>query len=70
MTRIKLKSIDRFVDRHGKPRYYYRVGQGPRIPLEGEPGSPEFMLAYEQAVRGESLEPAKPNRGRRAPSTA
>jgi enterobacteria phage integrase len=61
VTRIKLKNIDRFVDRHGKPRYYYRAGKGVRVALPGLPGGPEFMLAYEQAVRGEAavLPPVK-----------
>lgn len=53
MTRIRLKNIDRFVDRHGKARYYYRAGKGARVKLPGLPGSPEFMLAYDEAVRGE-----------------
>jgi hypothetical protein len=47
MTRIKLKNVDRFTDRHGKPRYYYRAGKGPRIKLPATPGSPEFMRAYQ-----------------------
>jgi integrase len=67
VTRIKLKNIDRFVDRHGKPRFYYRVGQGARVPLKGEPGSPEFMAAYERATWGEWPQPPKPDRG--APGT-
>jgi hypothetical protein len=45
VIRIRLKNIDRFVDRHGKQRYYYRVGQGARIPLKGEPGSREFIAS-------------------------
>ena len=31
MTLIKLKHIDRFRDRHGKSRYYYRAGKGGRV---------------------------------------
>lgn len=61
MTRIRLKNVDRFTDRHGKPRYYYREGKGPRVKLIGMPGSPEFMLSYEAAIRGEPV--------RREPST-
>ncbi len=63
MTRIKLKNIDRFVDRHGKTRYYYRAGKGKRAKLPGVPGSPEFMLAYEEAVRGHPVEREQRMRG-------
>ena len=51
MTHIRLRSIDRFIDRHGKPRTYYRKGKGRRVALPGEPGGPEFMLAYDNAAR-------------------
>ena len=48
MTRIKLRYVHEFVDRHGKARYYLRQGSK-RIPLPGLPGSPEFMAAYSEA---------------------
>ena len=57
MTLIKLKYIDRFVDRHGRERFYFRRDRGPRIALPGSPGSPEFMAAYELAANGEAAEP-------------
>lgn len=63
MTRIKLKNIDRFVDRHGKSRYYYRAGKGKRTKLPGLPGSPEFMLAYEEAVRRHPVQREQRMRG-------
>ena len=50
-----------------KASLHYRVGQGARIALVGEPGSPEFVAAYEQAARGEQPEPRNPDRG--APGT-
>jgi len=50
MTGLMLKHIDRFTDRHGKPRIYYRCGKGRRVRLHGEPGSPEFMEAYRRAA--------------------
>ena len=56
MTLIKLKHIDRFRDRHGKSRYYYRAGKGGRVKLPGLPGSPEFMDAYDEAVRGQPVQ--------------
>ncbi|MET4201319.1 tyrosine-type recombinase/integrase [Bradyrhizobium sp. LA6.12] len=56
--RLKLpKYIDRFVDRHGKARYYYRRGQGPRIPLPDLPWSPEFMASYALAASGQGAMP-------------
>ncbi len=70
MTRIKLKNVDRFTDRHGKVRYFYRVGRGPRLAkLPGQPGSPEFMLAYEAAARGEHQPNAEQRRERGEPGT-
>jgi len=75
VTRIKLKGIDRFRDRHGKLRHYFRAGRGKkRVPLPGAPGSPEFMAAYESLVGGRSLERIEPKSGiarldRAAPGT-
>jgi integrase len=42
-----------FVDRHGRPRFYYRRDGFKQAPLPGLPWSPEFMAAYEAAMRGE-----------------
>jgi integrase len=50
VTTIKLLHIDRFRDRHGKVRYYFRRGQGKRISLPDKPGSITFMLAYQSAL--------------------
>jgi site-specific recombinase XerD len=52
MTRIKLDFVQAFVDRHGKPRWYFRRRGFKRIRLPGAPGSPDFMQAYEQAICG------------------
>jgi integrase len=49
MTRIKLKFVHAFRDRHGRVRHYFRRG-GKRIPLPGLPGSAEFMATYEAAL--------------------
>ena len=52
MTRLVQKYVDRFVDRHGKPRHYFRPRKGGRrIRLLGDPGTPEFERAYEDAAR-------------------
>jgi integrase len=49
MTRIKLRFVHAFRDRHGQVRHYFRRG-GKRIPLPGLPGSAGFMAAYEAAL--------------------
>jgi integrase len=45
-----------FIDRHGKPRWYFRRRGFKSIPLPGLPWSPEFMAAYEAALAGHPLE--------------
>jgi hypothetical protein len=67
VTLIKLKYIDRFIDRHGRERFYFRRGRGPRVALPGRPGTPEFMAAYERAAIGEVTERGPKLRG--APGT-
>lgn len=52
MTGARLRFVDSFTDRHGKPRHYFRAGRGRRVRLPGEPGSAEFMAAYEAAAAG------------------
>jgi integrase len=67
MTQIRLKYVDRFIDRHGRQRHYFRRNHGPRLLLPGQPGSAEFMLAYREAL---SMEDApRPIRQRGEPGT-
>jgi integrase len=42
-----------FIDRHGKPRFYFRRAGFKNVPLPGLPWSPEFMMAYEAALAGQ-----------------
>src|SRR5215813_2984519 len=49
MTKIRLKHIHAFRDRHGKARRYFRR-DGKRIALPVLPGSAEFMEAYQRAL--------------------
>jgi integrase len=49
MTTIKLRYVQTFRDRHGKVRRYYRRPGHPQMRLPGEPGSREFMEAYQAA---------------------
>jgi integrase len=60
MTRIHLRYVDRFVDRHGHVRHYFRRPGGRRLALPGVPGSDEFMAAYKAALAAEDVPPAQP----------
>lgn len=52
MARLVLRFIHEFRDRHGKVRRYFRRPGFKRIPLHGEPGSEQFMDAYQAALAG------------------
>jgi integrase len=52
MAQIKLRYVQPFIDRHGKPRHYFRRPGFKRVPLPGLPGSSEFNAAYEAAMSG------------------
>jgi enterobacteria phage integrase len=60
MTRIKLRYVNEFIDRHGKVRYYFRRPGSRSVPLPGLPGSIEFMAAYQAALAGISPPPPSP----------
>src|SRR6516164_4113827 len=49
------KYVHGFIDRHGKPRFYFRRPGFKQLPLPGLPWSPEFMRAYEEALAGQPL---------------
>jgi len=50
MTKISLRYVHEYRDRHGKVRRYLRRPGLPRTPLPGVPGSAEFMSAYQAAL--------------------
>lgn len=50
MTRLNLPYVQRFKDRHGKERFYFRRAGYPHVPLPCAIGSPEFMDAYGRAA--------------------
>jgi integrase len=50
MAKIALRHVNRFRDRHGRMRYYFRRRSEKAIPLPGLPGSDEFMAAYAKAL--------------------
>jgi hypothetical protein len=47
------KFVHGFIDRHGRPRFYFRRAGFKKIPLPGLPWSPAFMEAYETALAGQ-----------------
>jgi integrase len=47
------KYVQGFIDRHGKPRFYFRRPGFKSVPLPGLPWSPEFMATYETALVGQ-----------------
>jgi integrase len=51
MMRRPPKYVQGFVDRHGRPRFYFRRPGFERAPLPGLPWSPEFMAAYEKILK-------------------
>ena len=40
--------------RHGRVAWYVRRDNGPRVRIRGEYGSPDFIAAYQSAIRGEA----------------
>lgn len=54
MTKLPLRYVQAFRDRHGKWRYYFRRPGFKRLMLPGLPGSAEFMAAYQAALAGEN----------------
>ena len=63
MSIVHLKHVDRFTDRHGRVRHYFRRGKGIRKALPGRPGTEEIMLAYQAALAGDDVVKAKAQRG-------
>ena len=63
MTVIKLRHVDRFKDRHGRMRFYFRKGKGQRVPLPGKPGTLAFMEAYQNALQDTHVQKEERSRG-------
>lgn len=51
MAKIEIPYVQRFKDRHGKIRHYFRKPGCKRVALPGQPGSQEFMEAYQIAEK-------------------
>jgi len=53
LANLRLKFVGRYRDRHGRLRFSFRIGHGPRTVLPGLPGSTEFIAAYQAALAGD-----------------
>lgn len=56
MPRKDYPFIQRFIDRHGRLRFYFRKPGYNRVALPGPYSGPEFLAAYEAATNGQPLE--------------
>ena len=55
--KLKLpRYINAYIDRNGKPRYYFRRAGFKSVALPGLPWSHEFMAAYEEASAGQVVQ--------------
>jgi hypothetical protein len=59
--KCNLPFVKAYRDRHGKPRFYLRKRGMPRVALRGEPGSAEFLNAYQEALAGPMIAPSSPS---------
>lgn len=50
MAKVDLPYVQRFKDRHGKVRHYFRKPGHKRVTLPGDPWSREFIAAYQTAM--------------------
>jgi len=66
---IPLQYVHAYRDRHGKMRRYFRRPGMKKIPLLGEPGSDQFMLAYGAACEGKELPKPEIGASRTKPGT-
>ena len=68
--RLRLpRYVHAFIDRHGKPRFYFRRPGFETKPLRGTPYSLEFMRDYEAVMAGQPL-PVGAGRARPGTMTA
>jgi integrase len=68
--RLKLpRFVHGFIDRHGKPRFYFRRRGCKQVPLPGLPHSTEFMDAYQAALETASASSTEIGASHTAPGT-
>src|SRR5260221_554281 len=54
MPKRRLPHLQHERSRHGRMKWYVRLGRGSRIRIHGDYGSPEFIASYHAALRGGS----------------
>ena len=69
MSRLQLKHVNQFRDRHGRLRHYFRRRGIRAVPLPGLVGSEEFMAAYAAALARTPGEPTEIGAARTLPGT-
>ena len=69
MTKMLLRYIHEFRDRHGKTRRYFRKPGFKRLPLPGAPGSEELATAYQAALARETAPKIEVGASRTMPGT-
>ncbi len=69
MTRLRLKYVNAFRDRHGKIRHYFRRPGCKSLALPGLPGSAEFMETYQAALTGAHTPQKQAGKSRAVPGT-
>lgn len=57
MAKVDLPYVQRFKDRHGKVRHYFRKPGCKRVALPGEPMSERFLAAYHTALAKQEKRP-------------
>jgi integrase len=55
----RLRFVHSYLDRHGRPRHYFRREGDKQIPLPGPFGSEAFMRAYQMALGSSASAPAE-----------
>ncbi len=69
MTKLRLRYVNTFRDRHGCLRHYLRRPGCQAVALPGLPGSVEFMEAYQAALAGETAPRIEIGASRTKPGT-
>ena len=58
MTSVRIKYLQRYIDRHGRERIYVRRKGRKNVPIKARLGSPEFWAEYQAAIAA-APEPAQ-----------
>jgi integrase/recombinase XerD len=61
---VRLKDVWEHVDRHGNVRIYVKVPGRKKVRIRQQPGTPEFMAVYNEAIEGASATANSKQHGR------